>query len=67
MLQCYLYSDFRAKECLKDLPVEPIIWPVVTNTITGIKKRTLFALEAVAVTTEIEVKKYRAQRGRFGR
>lgn len=51
----------------KSLLVEPIIWPVVTNTITGIKMRTLFALEAVAVTNGIEAKKYRAQRGRFGR
>lgn len=67
MLQCYLYSYFRAKVCLRSLPVEPIIWPVVTNTITEIKKRTLVAVEAVSVTTEIEARKYRAQRGRFGK
>lgn len=67
MLHCYLYSYFRTKECLQGLPVEPIIWPVVTNMITGIKTRTLLALEAVAVTTEIEARKCRAQRGRFGR
>ena len=67
MLQCYLYSYLRAKTHLRSLPVEPIIWPVVANTITEIKKRTLVAVEAVSVTTEVEARKYRAWRGRFGR
>lgn len=62
-----LFSYFRAKVHLRSLPVEPIIWPVVANTITEIKKRTLVAVEAVSVTTEIEARKYRAQRGRVGR
>lgn len=37
MLQCYLYSYFRAKVHLS-LPVEPSTWPVVTNTIAEIKR-----------------------------
>lgn len=67
MLQCYLYSYFRGKVHLRSLPVEPIIWPVVANTITEIKMRALVAVEAASLTTEIEARKYRAQRDIFGR
>ena len=52
---------------LRSLPVEPIIWPVVANTITVIETKTLVAVEAVSLTTEVEARKYRTQRGRFAR
>lgn len=57
VLQCYLYHHFRAKVCLRSLLAESIIWPVFANAITGIKTRTLVGVEAVSVTSEIEVRK----------
>lgn len=43
--------------CLRSLLAESIIWPVFANAITGIKTRTLVGVEAVSVTSEIEVRK----------
>lgn len=62
-----MYHHFRAKAHLTSLPAKPIIWPVVANTITGIKMRTQVAVEAASVATEIEARKHRVWRGRFGR